>query len=117
MILKFYIGGFFRNSFDLGLTGQQLTCYEYDNALFKETQEPLVVNIKHNVLWLKLIEHLKQCKWQKTYNSDVLDGTQWNLKFRSDDFSIDAQGSNKYPTGFKTMLKMLNKITGMDMNV
>lgn len=61
MTFHFYMGGFFRKSYDLELVGKELICYEYTTiSLYVK---PIIVDLKGNELRQKLIQYLIECNW------------------------------------------------------
>lgn len=116
MIFDFYIGGFFSESFQLRLKGEDLLCYQYYHFFDKENPTKKV-QVKDNALWNELIDYLSRCKWKGRYEAGILDGRQWTLKVVSDTVKLNLYGSNAYPPDFNKILSLLNDISGLDMEI
>lgn len=78
MTFKFYLGGYSRDNYHCQLKNGHLHCSEYDYAPF--LAEEKVVNLTGNKDWELLLEFVKTCNWNKTYDIGACDGTQWELK-------------------------------------
>ncbi|RDV11835.1 hypothetical protein DXT99_23920 [Pontibacter diazotrophicus] len=63
--------------------------------------------------WQLLLEFLKACNWKRRYDSNILDGTQWELTVSGKGISVRSYGSNAYPENFDMFLMLLNKVTGV----
>lgn len=81
MKFDFYIGGYFHNhSYRLILNGDKLSISDYVG--WPSPEHDKVIFVQDNKDWQHLVEFMKGCDWKKCYNSDILDGTQWELKAR-----------------------------------
>jgi hypothetical protein len=45
----------------------------------------------------KALDRANVWKWKKYYDSDILDGTQWNLRIKYLDAFLHSGGSNNFP--------------------
>ena len=106
---------YLRNSFTLRLNGEVLECYAYQYHI--DESIPAVIKVTNNPLWDELMEYLRGCNWKGNYDSQILDGTQWGLKFVTQEVTVDAEGFNAYPPGFNKFLSLLNHISGLDMQI
>ena len=112
MEFSFFIGGYFGNHVECIIRGGKLHCYIMDMSWMKRFVTPTIIPIKNNPDWKALTAFLKAAKWQKEYfNRYVMDGTQWELKFKDKDIKLRCNGSNAYPDNFEAFLRLLNAVT------
>ncbi|WP_439880726.1 hypothetical protein ACSX1A_16405 [Pontibacter sp. MBLB2868] len=107
MTLNFYIGGYGRDSYRLTLHDNELRCSEYYGILLEHDK---IVPIEGNKNWDQLMSFLKSCDWKRRYDSDILDGTQWELKLKAPGVNINSYGSNAYPDNFDELMILLNRL-------
>jgi hypothetical protein len=107
MTFEFYLGGYGRDSFRIELTNDSLSCSEYYGI---PTEDAKVIPVFNNKHWEKLLSFLRTCNWKKVYDSNILDGTQWELKVKTNDIRINSYGSNAYPENFNLFLLLLNDV-------
>jgi|GEM_PF-3395423 len=106
MEFSFKIGGFLGDNYKLVLEDDGLF---YSEGMYS-IEPAAIIDIKENKDWPMLVDFLTVCKWEEAYDSDILDGTQWNLKFRNGEKKIECYGSNNYPADFKELVGLINKI-------
>ena len=92
------IGGFFDGRTHVVLKGTRLeyTRYTATQQLIEHSQiTPTAAQ------WRQFRQALQQagvCSWQARYaNNQVLDGTQWQLRWHDGHCEVNASGSNSYP--------------------
>ena len=103
--------------------------YNHLNKYPEPTTE-LDQNLKRELI--AVLNEIQVTKWEKTYDSEVLDGTQWELEIKYNDRKTNKLvfGSNEYPyvkdaengiilsktlnpkPDFVILLTILNKIVG-----
>ena len=121
--LQFSIGGFFRESHELvSVTTQIRYTFNPHPGVWPEPQI-LTPEPDHWKAFWRDIEAAGVWRWQKRYDSEVLDGTQWELRLRHAGRSVHCYGSNAYPgcrgmtvsskTEFGRFLTALRKLTGI----
>jgi hypothetical protein len=112
---KFFIGGFFGTSYEIKLKKEDLLFYISDRSFPRNLLNDIpthTIPVKDNSDWQKLIKFLESQSWKPQYTSyDVLDGTQWEISFNSENSKLKSSGSNEYPTEFKKFMRLLNAIT------
>jgi len=109
MTFDFFIDGYFHDhNYRLVLNDDILSISDY--AAIPVPEHDKKISIYSNQDWEILLEFLKQCKWKRRYESEILDGTQWNLKIMGNGVRINSYGSNAYPEDFKDFLTLLNKV-------
>lgn len=115
MVFKFYIGGYFGESFQLEWLADGLLCQtEYQReAEYKEPSD-IFITLNDDPQWKAVIDYLSTQNWEAEYISPALDGTQWELEVVTDKVNIKSRGSNAFPSGFKDFLKPLNKVMARD---
>ena len=111
MVFKFSIGGYFGPSFLVEWKDGELLCKTSYLSHF-ENAEPTEVFIwvKDDPQWKDVLDYLATRIWKEVYFEEVMDGTGWELEVFSNTINIKSHGSNAYPPGFKTFLKLLNKV-------
>lgn len=112
---KFSIGGFFGTSYEIKLKKEDLLFYISDRTFRRDLLNDIpthIIPVKDNLNWQKLIKFLDSQDWKPSYfNDDILDGTQWEISFTSENSKLKSSGSNEYPTEFKKFMRLLNAIT------
>jgi len=131
--LEFEIGGFHQGHEDLILASNKISVIQ------SEYQETLVTHNPSAEEWKEFSQSLEQLKvwdWKKSYQDDILDGTQWSLLVRttrylmvpsykrrpfatSDDkpvpySEIKCGGSNAFPPNFSKLITSINKLINQD---
>ncbi|WP_299818067.1 hypothetical protein [uncultured Pontibacter sp.] len=109
MTFNFYIGGYGRDSHRFTLDNSRLRCSEYYGI---PSDHDKIISVAENEDWGKLLNFLKGCDWKRRYDSDILDGTQWELKVKAPRIHINSYGSNAYPENFGEFLVLLNRVLG-----
>ena len=131
--LEFEIGGFHQGHERLVLASNKISVIQ------SEYQETLVTHNPSAEEWKEFSQSLEQLKvwdWKKSYQDDILDGTQWSLLVRttrylmvpdykrrpfatSDDkpvpySEIKCGGSNAFPPNFSKFITSINKLINQD---
>ena len=130
--LEFEIGGFHQGHERLVLESNKI-------SVIGDYQETLVTHNPSAEEWKEFSQSLEQLKvwdWKKSYQDDILDGTQWSLLVRttrylmvpdykrrpfatSDDkpvpySEIKCGGSNAFPPNFSKFITSINKLINQD---
>ncbi|WP_162054743.1 hypothetical protein [Pontibacter pamirensis] len=109
MNFDFYLGGYFRDhSYRLVLDNDVLRISDYVGLPMPEHE--MIVSVDDNKAWNELVGFLESCDWKKRNDSEVLDGTQWELIAKGKGSKISSFGSNAYPTDFDVFLALLNSV-------
>ncbi|GAB3533056.1 hypothetical protein GCM10027443_17770 [Pontibacter brevis] len=109
MTFDLYLGGYGRDhSYRIILQNESLIISDYISIPMPEHSK--VVSVNKNKDWGRLVEFLKHCGWKRRYDSDILDGTQWELKAKGDGIKTNSYGSNAYPEEFDEFLVLLNRV-------
>jgi len=109
MVFEFSLGGYFNShNYTVRLEGDLLYVSDSLYPLPPEFEKKIAVTNNEN--WAALLTFLKECNWQKTYDSGILDGTQWTLKVKGSSCNLKVYGSNAYPENFDVFLNNLNKL-------
>jgi hypothetical protein len=109
MTFSFFLGGYFHDhSYRLVLRDDVLLISDYIGLPIPEHEK--TVSVMENNDWEQLLNFLDNCRWKKRYDSEILDGTQWELKAKGKSFNINSSGSNAYPENFNVFLELLNKV-------
>ena len=131
--LEFEIGGFHQGHEDLILASNKISVIQ------SEYQETLVTHNPSAEEWKEFSQSLEQLKiwdWKKSYQDDILDGTQWSLLVRTTRFlmvpdykrrrfatsddkpipysEIKCGGSNAFPPNFSKFITSINKLINQD---
>jgi len=112
--LEFEIGGFPEGPHRLILEGNKIsvTPPPWDDQSDAFSHRP------SDEEWMEFFQSLKKLKvwdWKEDYfNEWIQDGTQWELRIRTDSFKLDSGGSNKFPTNFDEFTKSINKLINKD---
>ena len=100
----FDIGGYFYGQTVVEATiGPDAISFEHFNIQYPGKEEEDLGFEKED--WLSELERLYIGEWKKHYvDIEVLDGTQWGLRFDYDDGSfVEYDGSNAYPYNFEDL--------------
>lgn len=112
MSFHFSIGGFFCGQFEVVLKDDELHFFVSDYSFPMEYQEPTqIVSIKGDTDSQNLLKYLVDLKWKRTYDSDCLDGIQWELTFKNENKKMKCYGSNAFPSDFEKFIELIKKIT------
>ena len=127
--LEFEIGGFHQGHEDLILASNKISVIQ------SEYQETLVTHNPSAEEWKEFSQSLEQLKvwdWKKSYQDDILDGTQWSLLVRTTRYlmaqspfgtlddktvpysEIKCGGSNAFPPNFSKFITSINKLINQD---
>ncbi len=109
MVFEFSLGGYFSShNYTVCLEGDTLCVADCPYPKPPELEKKIPVT--DNEDWAALLTFIKKCNWQKTYDSGILDGTQWELKAKGKGCNLKTYGSNAYPENFNDFLRILNKL-------
>jgi len=109
MVFEFSLGGYYSShNYTVRLAGDLLFVSDSLYPRPPEVEEKIPVTNNEN--WAALLTFIKQCNWQKTYDSGILDGTQWTLKVKGNGCNLKVYGSNAYPENFDDFIGILNKL-------
>jgi len=109
MMFEFSLGGYFNShNYIVRLEGDALCVSDSPYPMPVELEKR--IDVTANEDWAALLTFLKQCHWQKTYDSHALDGTQWELRVKGKGCNLKVYGSNAYPENFDDFLQLLNKL-------
>lgn len=112
MTFQFFIGGYNSGHFEVVLKNDELYFYVSDYPMQIERQEPTqIISIKGDIEWQKLIKYIDDIKWKRKYESNILDGTQWELTFKNETKKMNCYGNNAFPADFDNFTTLLKKIT------
>ncbi|MCO5241963.1 MAG: hypothetical protein M9904_18130 [Chitinophagaceae bacterium] len=114
MEFKFFIGGYLGGHFEVMLHKNDLYFFVSDHPMVRmpDTLPDYIVSIKDDEDWLTLIKFMTALNWKEKYfDNDILDGTQWEFDFKSDNKELHCFGSNQYPADFNEFTKRLCLIT------
>lgn len=110
---KFFIGGYFGTNIKIELKKDELCFFVSDFAIdFDVNNLPThIISIKNDPDWNKLSQFFKTVYWNSHYdNTEIMDGTQWEIVFRCGESQLKSYGSNAYPAEFKKFIRLLNTI-------
>ena len=111
MSFHFSIGGFFSGQFEDVLKSDELHFFVSDFSFPTEHQDPTqIVSIKGDMDSNNLLKYLVDLKWKRKYDSDCLDGIQWELTFKNENKKMKCYGSNAFPSDFGDFTTLLKKI-------
>ena len=111
MKFRFFIGGYFSSHFEIFLKKDNLLIFDYECPFNIDDQKPThSISINDNIPWQNLVNYIEGLKWQRNYNSDALDGIQWELTFENQNKKMKCFGNNAYPTEFDNFTSYLKKI-------
>ena len=126
--LEFEIGGFHQGHERLVLESNKI-------SVIGDYQETLVTHNPSAEEWKEFSQSLEQLKvwdWKQRYDSDICDGTQWNLLVRTARYlmaqspfatsdekpvpysEINCWGSNSFPPDFSKLITSINKLINQD---
>jgi hypothetical protein len=109
MVFQFSLGGYFNShNYSVRLENNFLCVSDCLYSRLPETEKKIAVTDNEN--WARLLTFIKECNWQKTYDSGILDGTQWTLKAKGNGCNLKVYGSNAYPENFGEFVEILNKL-------
>jgi hypothetical protein len=112
MEFQFFIGGYNSGHFEVVLKNGELHFFVSNYPIRIEEQEPThIIPIEGYIAWQNLINYLDGLNWKRKYETDIMDGTQWELTFESEFKKMKCYGSNAFPTEFENFVKLLRKIT------
>jgi hypothetical protein len=103
-----------------GYLGQHFEVYlEKDNLLFFDRHSKMLdlppkheISVKDDDDWYELIKYMETLNWKRKYfDNNIIDGTQWELFFISENKKLECFGSNEYPTNFDKFVNLLKRIT------
>ena len=106
MKFRFYIGGFFGISHEVRYEGDGI----YYTSSESDCISPVIciTDLANNDHWLSLLKFCDTIVWQKRYDSEALDGTQWEFIYSSDSNKVRSSGNNAFPRDFPRFLKKIN---------
>ena len=120
--LHFKIKGYLRECHAVEFRGGTLLRRQSESPFHEPVETKITPEPRQWEAFLKAVEKAGVWNWQKEYQTEVCDGTQWSLKLKIGDRSIDCHGSNGYPgtTGsdydhspqFLLWLRALRALTG-----
>ena len=112
MEFQFFIGGYNSGHFEVVLKNCELHFSVSDYPIRIEQQEPThIIPIEGDIAWQNLVKYIDGLIWRRKYETDIMDGTQWELTFKSESKKMKCYGSNAFPTEFDNFVKLLRKIT------
>ncbi len=124
--LHFSIGSFFSGYDEVDLDRGRLLCRSAEGPC--PISEPQIVQPTANQ-WLQFwqeVDRIGVWKWLPKYESDVLDGCQWELELEHEGRRVQCYGSNCYPGSigmecppgcpFDQFLSALTALTGKSFN-
>jgi len=86
--------------------------YRSRDGLVEKYQNKKIDALDWVEIWKK-IEHCYIEDWKRNYDSDTVDGTQWDLDVLTDSgVLIKSFGSNVYPVYYKRLCNILSKVIG-----
>jgi hypothetical protein len=94
------IGGFFGPSYEVELQPDGTLLYMNSPHRIPEPRREREGIIVSEEQWREFREALDSANvwsWKEYYDSDILDGTQWELTIRYGDAYVSSGGSNNYP--------------------
>src|SRR6056297_307383 len=111
--LKTSVGGFFGGyySVDINFENRNLKWRlegagkedYYEKRIHRKTLD----NLREGLISVDLLN------WDREYiNSDILDGTQWNVIIVINDKNIELVGSNKYPEKWTIFCQLVREVSG-----
>ncbi len=103
--LNFSIGGFSDCTRFIRLVNETLQYGESVGAPEQGwVQGTVVPNEREWIVFKKSLDDIGVWKWKKRYiNSNILDGTQWELVIEYGDKKLKSYGSNSYPDEFNKL--------------
>lgn len=116
MVFYAYEGGYFGPSefYYIERNGDKL---KFKSGYYPEGKRPnpddesdFDISIKSESDYKNLLTEIKEMtkNWEKEYNDpNVMDGTQWSIT--AEEFGIDFNGSNKFPSNYSKVKKIITK--------
>lgn len=112
MTFQFFIGGYFSGHFEVVLNNDELHFFVSDFPMRIEQEEAThIVSIKEDIDWQNLAKYVADLKWKRKYETEFLDGIQWELTFKNEIKKMNCYGSNAFPTDFDNLTTLIKKIT------
>ena len=112
MTFQFFIGGYFSGHFEVVLKNDELNFFVSDFPMRIEHEEPThIVSIKGDIDWQNLIKYIADLKWKRKYETEILDGIQWELTFKNGNKKMNCYGSNAFPSDFGNLTTLIKNIT------
>lgn len=107
-----FIGGFFGTDYTIELDGQELV-YLADETHSGEGRRERIspTGDEWNTFWKQLNE-LGVWEWKRKYETEICDGTQWELDIKYGDKKRKCYGSNAYPDRFDEYLQAVKELLG-----
>jgi len=124
MVFYAYEGGYFGPSefYYIERNGDKL---KFKSGYYPEGKRPnpddesdFEISIKSESDYITLVNEIKEMtkNWKKEYNNpNVMDGTQWSIT--ADEFDIDFNGSNDFPSNYKKVKKLIAKHFKMNSDI
>ena len=96
------IGGYFGPSYDVELQSDGSLLYFQNSDIIIPTanaknRNGITVTEDQWREFRKALDMANVWKWKDYYDSDILDGTQWNLRVEYKDAFLQSGGSNSFP--------------------
>ncbi len=94
------IGGFFGPSYEVKLMPDGTLLYTddpYDFPVPGRESNGITVSEDQWREFRKALDNANVWSWKEYYDSDILDGTQWELTIKYRDAFVSSGGSNNYP--------------------
>lgn len=115
-----FVGGYGGPSYEVEIS------FDTYNVKYKEYHDQLNTEMEYIVgdydspistdKWHEFTIQLKEMsilKWNNSYtNSDILDGTHWHVKIKTEYQSYEFQGSNAYPKEWDSFCKLIENLIG-----
>ena len=113
--LYFSIGGFLEGQQILSVHGRN-GCLTVDHYLYAPTYHRetwphfhAVWEKERSKSWMKEFDALPCEEWQDTYYENIVDGTQWELRYKYQGMpERRITGSNAYPNGWKRFINWVD---------
>jgi hypothetical protein len=111
--LKASVGGFFGGyySVDINFVKRKLKWRLQgagkDNYYEKQIQRETLDMLREGLISVDILN------WNSEYiDSDILDGTQWDVTITTTEKNIEVVGSNKYPEKWTKFCKLIREVSG-----
>lgn len=112
MTFQFFIGGYFSGHFEVIFKNEKLLFFVSNIPLSVELAKPThIVSIKDDIDWQNLIKYIADLKWERKYETGILDGIQWELTFENENKKMSSYGNNAFPADFDDFTRLLKKIS------
>lgn len=113
MKLEIYIGGVSSKTFTLELIDKKLFYSQSDGGYIGEKKSLPIPDDQQWNNFRATLDKVNIWGWQDTYDSDILDGLQWEIKIIFDSTKkIISYGSNSYPEQFQSFITAVRQLTG-----